>query len=348
MTLDRQSLRVLRQAAVRGVVRHYDELGLTWIDETPTIVPVTGSCENVSTLYRVADGQYLTQTAQLFLEVELQSNVGVYAYVRSFRADKPDRRHLNEFGLIEAELAWPETTAGTSRSRPAAVLDILLTGITAAVAAMLASALNHSEAIRRFGGDVPRIEQAVRLAQTGKRTWPTLSYRDALGLLNDTGQFGRLEFGADFGLKHETALVELMSKNYEHPSPVFITRYPEQIKFFNMKVDPEDQEVVLSADLLLPTAGEAVGAAVREDHYPTLVKRLTGSAMFAQLSATGQHTLHDFNPYLNLISSGQVPPHAGYGIGLERVLQFIVDAPDIRSVSGVSELVSELQPSIDR
>ncbi len=192
MTLNRQSLRVLRQAAVRGVLRHYDELGLTWIDETPTLVPITGSCENVTTLYRVADDQYLTQTAQLFLEVELQSNAGVYAYVRSFRADKQDRRHLNEFGLIEAEFAWPEITAGTSRSRPAAVLDILLTQITAAVAAMLASALDHSEAIRRLGGDVPRIEQAVRLAQTGKHTWPTLSYHDALGLLNDTGQFGHL------------------------------------------------------------------------------------------------------------------------------------------------------------
>ncbi len=69
--------------------------------------------------------------------------------------------------------------------------------------------------------------------------------------------------------------------------------------------------------------------------------------MFAELSATGQHTLDDFNPYLNLISSGRVPPHAGYGIGLERVLQFIVDASDIRSVSGIRQLLSELQPSTD-
>lgn len=346
MTLDRQSLRVLRQAAVRGILRHYDELGLTWIDETPTIVPITGSCENVSTLYRLAHDQYLTQTAQLFLEVELQYNSGVCAYVRSFRSDKPDRRHLNEFGLIEAEFAWPDTEAETPGSQPGAVLDALLTRITAAVAAMLAGALDHSETIRALGGDVSRIVHAVKLAQTGKRTWPTLSYRDALDMLNDTGQFGQLEFGADLSLEHETALLELMSKNYEYPSPVFITRYPERIKFFNMKVDPRDRDIVLSADLLLPTAGEAVGSAVREDHYPTLEKRLTGLSMFAQLSAAGQHTIRDFQPYLDMISSGRVQPHAGYGIGLERVLQFILVASDIRSVSGTRQLLGELQPNV--
>lgn len=346
MTLDRQRLRILRQAAIRGVFRHYKELGLTWIDETPTVVPITGSCENVSTLYQLGEGQYLTQTAQLFLEVELQYNAGVCAFIRSFRADRSDRRHLNEFGLIEAEFAWPDEAAGTSSSRPAAGLEILLAGITAAVAAMLVGALTQRETIRALGGDVPRIEYAVELARAEKRTWPTLSYRDAIDLLNDIGQFGHLEFGADLGPEHETALLELMSKDYEYPTPVFITRYPERIKFFNMKIDPEDRDVVLSADLLLPTAGESVGAAVREDHYPTLETRLTGSSMFAQLNEAGQHTIHDFEPYLDLISSGHVPPHAGYGIGLERVLQFILAAPDIRSVSAPRQLLSELQPSI--
>jgi asparaginyl-tRNA synthetase len=345
MTVDRQRLRALRQAAVHAVFTHYDQLGLTWIDDAPSVVPITGACENVSTLYRVSEGQYLAQTAQLFLEVELQHHAAVYASVHSFRADRSDSRHLNEFGLIEEEFSWPSAAAGLSSTGSDALLDMLLTRTTAALAAMLAGVLDEPATVSALGGDVSRIERAVELARTGKQSWPAISYREALALLNGTGRLGHLEFGADFGPEHEAVIVELVSAEFGPGlSPVFVTRFPEQIKFFNMKVDPEDSDVVLSADLLLPTAGESVGAAVREDHHTTLVRRLKKSSMLAQLKTTGAHTIRDFDPYLDLITSGRVPPHAGYGIGLERVLQYVVDAPDIRAVSGLGQLLWELQP----
>jgi asparaginyl-tRNA synthetase len=343
MKYDRANLRIVRQSAIRSVVDHFMRKGVTCIDDPPSVVLITGACENVSTLYELADahGHYLAQTAQLYLEVELQTYSSVYCRVRSYRADRLDRRHLNEFELIEEEfVASPATGTELTRDQADRLLDTLLARITAGVGALLIGALASANTIEDLGGDVARIEQAVSLAASG---WPAITYRNALELLNASGQFGRLEFGVDLGPQHEALLVELMSAKYGFgPIPVFITHYPERIKFFNMKVDPAEQDVVLSADLLLPTAGEAVGSAVREDNYFTLANRLEASTMLQQLQRAGTHSRQDFEPYLEMISSGRVQPHAGYGIGLERVLQFLLAADDIRSVSGIYQLFAEL------
>lgn len=347
MTVDRQRLRAIRFAAGRAVGEHYQKLGVAWV-ESPLVVPITGACENVTTLYRLSggEGQYLAQTGQLFLEVELQHQAAVYCEGRSFRADRSDQRHLNEFCLIEEEFTWLKKATGSPSKGPEAPLDLLLTRITGALVAMLVAALDHASDVDALGGDVARIEHAVDVAQKGIKSWPAVTYRDALGLLNGTDRFRHLEFGTDLGPDHEMLLLELVPAKFGiAPCPVFITHYPQQIKFFNMKVDPEDRDVVLSADLLLPTAGESVGAAVREDHYPTLMNRLRASSMFEQLKRTGDHGIHDFEPYLDMIASGRVPPHAGYGIGLERVLQFILAEPDIRSVSGLHQLLGQLKPA---
>lgn len=342
MTVDRFALRKIRQATKGSVDSYYKSLALDWVDDTPVIVPITGACENVDTLFGVrgresqftVERRYLAQTAQLFLEVELQFSSGVYTLVRSFRDDKTDERHLPEFELVEEEFATPQVVGD-----PSAALEELLRRITAGVAAMLAGALECTSDIAAQGGDVARVERAVELARSNDAVWPTVTYAEALDLLNRGGRFGQIEFGTDLGPAHEAEVVRLVSAEFARGlTPVFVTRYPEAIKFFNMKVDPGNRDVVLSADLLLPTSGESAGAAVREDDFATLAARLEGSMMLQRLVERSVHARSEFEPYLEMIAAGLVPPHAGYGVGLERVLQFVLDQPDIREVSGVQRL----------
>jgi asparaginyl-tRNA synthetase len=339
MRSNRRALRRLRQAALNEVFAHYNSLGLEYVDDVPLLVPITGACENVSTLYSLEGRRnlYLSQTGQLSLESELADVDGTYCVISSFRADEPDKRHLNEFRLVEEEFAWTNV-AGDQPYDPHVLLTRLLERARLAVTALMRGALTQPGAFAAFGASTEPVERAVAADQ-----WPIVTYREGLELLERSGRFGPLDFGLDLGPQHETALIELVAaERGVQPMPVFITHFPEWIKFFNMKIDPSDPQVVLSADLLLPVAGEALGSAVREDHFPTLRRRLAESSMLAQLNESGRNSLQDFDRYLRLIESGCVPPHAGYGIGLERVLQFILSQEDVRVVSGTHQLTREL------
>lgn len=129
-------IRRVRQAMLGSITEHYRSHGVEFIDDVPLIVPITGACENVSTLYRLAGhrGLYLTQTGQLSLEIELLEHDAVCCVVPSFRSDPPDQRHLNEFHLIEEEFSYPASIdrAGT-RYDPHHAFGVLLERITVAV-----------------------------------------------------------------------------------------------------------------------------------------------------------------------------------------------------------------------
>jgi aspartyl/asparaginyl-tRNA synthetase len=98
--------------------------------------------------------------------------------------------------------------------------------------------------------------------------------------------------------------------------------------------------VVLSADLILPRSGEAVGSAVREHDAARLEQRLLGSTMFRLHTARGG-SLEDFRWYLDIIGSGRTKPHACYGIGNERVIQYLTDAEDIRDCSIFAQMARQ-------
>lgn len=99
-------------------------------------------------------------------------------------------------------------------------------------------------------------------------------------------------------------------------------------KFFNMLTDPEHPGLVLSADLILPIAGEAVGSAARVDDPKILVDRLSRSKMFDRLLALGG-SMDDFAWYVERANEKMVP-HAGCGFGMSRILRWIAGADDIK------------------
>jgi len=101
------------------------------------------------------------------------------------------------------------------------------------------------------------------------------------------------------------------------------------MKFFNMIENKDNPELVDSADLILPFGGEAVGAASREYRSDRLYKRLTESQMLKQLEAK-RGSVKDFDWYINVYRKYDTVPHAGCGIGLNRVTQFVLAVDDIR------------------
>ena len=123
--------------------------------------------------------------------------------------------------------------------------------------------------------------------------------------------------------KEELYLVNKLGGNL-----LFITHYPKKIKFFNMRQNPDEPEVVNSADLIMPYSGESVGSAERENNYENLVTRLVESPMFKTLARRGK-TLEDFGDYLEIVKAFPVL-HAGCGIGFNRISQAVLGEDDIR------------------
>lgn len=312
-----------------GAAEYYQQLGLTYVD-VPSIVGITGACENIDTLFnvksRVNTPLFFTQTGQLSLEQSLQSLSGVYTVITSGRdEEEEDERHLRQFRLTEEEFDC--TMAGMDKKdyNEENMFNALLTHIQGTVVAIITRVLKHNKkALERYGRDVEQLERAL------KKNFLRIPYEDAILLLQKNG-YPKIKFGDDLKAKQEAKIVELLNKKGEE-LPVFITKYPKEIKFFNMKVSERDPRVVLSADLVFPYAGEGTGAAVREHNFARLKNRLLGSKMFEIHKKRGG-TIDDFKWYFDIIESEATNPHAGYGIGNERVLQYIFGAKDIRSVS---------------
>jgi asparaginyl-tRNA synthetase len=155
-----------------------------------------------------------------------------------------------------------------------------------------------------------------------KKPFTKITYDEAVGLLREYG----VKWGDDLKSCHEKMLVQMNGEQ-----PLFITHFPKAIKFFNMKENEDNSALVNSADLLLPTSGEAVGAAEREYRYERIRQRLVSSTMFKQLVDKGG-SLEDFRWYLEFYKEHGIL-HSGCGIGLNRVTQFVLGINDIRATT---------------
>jgi asparaginyl-tRNA synthetase len=308
---------------VHSITRLHD-MGFTLVP-TPRIVPVSGACENVDTLFEVhVEGRqdwfsyqgeprrsYLAQTGQLYLEAMVPSLGKVFCVGPSFRAEeKVDARHLTEFMMIEIE--FPGN------------FDELLSTIETFIYGIAQDILLLDEKNQKALGITP--ENVNRLSKT-KKVFPKINYDDAIKILG-------LSWGDDIHSDQEKELLKYFDNH-----PVFITRYPDPMvdhgknieveKFFNMLPDKEHPGRVLSSDLILPYGGEAVGAAARVDHYDIFKERLVHSRMFQRLQVRGED-LSGFTWYLETIKKYGSIPHVGCGFGTSRIYQWLRGEMDIR------------------
>lgn len=300
-SLKRAQLARLESALLWGALGYLKREGFALVPP-PEMTKGTGACENPDTLFEVSRfGQpaVLSQTGQLFLEGLVSDMSRVSCVTRSYRAEPvEDERHLTEFTLIELEFCGG--------------FDELLDRLSDIILAMVKQALDEaSDVIEAAGRDVA----GLRLMSS---PFQRLRYADAIRALG-------LKWGADLKSGDEQRLVQMNGNQ-----PLFVTHFPRIIKFFNMLENRDDPRVVNSADLLLPFAGEAAGAAEREWRWERVQERFLESPMWERFQENGR-SVDDFSAYLDRVRNEPMKPHAGGGIGLARVQQFILGQDDVRS-----------------
>ena len=277
--------------------------------DAPIITPA--ACEGTTTLFEIdyhGDKAFLSQSGQLYIEAAAMALGRVYCFGPTFRAEKSKtRRHLMEFWMIEAEAAYMEFEDNLKLQEEMVYFII-----------QRVLERNRAE-LQLLGRDISKLE-AVKLP------FPRISYTEAVEMLNNEGH--EFEWGGDFGAPDET----LISNKYD--SPLFIHRFPTEIKAFYMKPDPEDHRVVLGADMLAPEGyGEIIGGGQRIDDLGLLEQRLE------------EHKLpkEAFEWYLDLRRYGSVP-HAGFGLGLERTITWICGLEHVREAIPFPRMLYRLYP----
>lgn len=251
---------------------------------------------------------YLGQTAQLYLEALIYPLEKVYAIDPSFRAEKSRTpRHLCEYTHLEAELAWAGMTENLD------VQERLVTSILHQVAE------RRKEELELLGRD-PKELRSI------EPPFERIRYEKALEILQ--GQGFDLRWGSDLATAEERAIT------LERTAPIFVTHFPKELKAFYMLQDPDDPRTVMGADLLAPEGyGEIIGGSCRETDIGRTI---------AQLEARGIPRA-PYEWYLDLRRYGSVP-HAGFGLGVERVVRWMTRREHIRDTMPFPRTPSRLLP----
>jgi asparaginyl-tRNA synthetase len=309
-------LRSTRQRAILGV-RHeiikavrdfFDDRGFTLVD-TPIFTPAV--CEGTTTLFEVNyfdDKAYLTQSGQLYNEAAAMAVGKTYCFGPTFRAEKSKtRRHLTEFWMVEPEVAF------------ARLEDTMALG-EELVAFVVARVLEKRRP------ELTTLERKIENLEKIRPPFPRLSYDEAVKILQGKGS--EIQWGGDFGGTDET----LLSENSE--KPILVHRYPSQVKAFYMAPDPARLEVALCVDMLAPEGyGEIIGGGERLADLALLEQRLREHGLPRQA----------FEWYLDLRRYGTVP-HAGFGMGIERVVAWICGLEHVRETIPFPRMLNRLTP----
>jgi asparaginyl-tRNA synthetase len=298
----------IRSEVVRACREYFDSRGFVLFD-SPILTPA--ACEGTTTLFETPyfdEKAYLTQSGQLYVEAGALAFGKVYCFGPTFRAEKSKtRRHLMEFWMVEPEVAFMDLAGD---------MDLAEDFVAAIVARVLATRRRELDVLER---DVAALERV-------RKPFPRISYAEALELLRRQGF--AVEWGADFGADEETALAASFDR------PVLVHRYPIECKAFYMKADAADPRLALCVDMLAPEGyGEIIGGGQREDDLATLQARIR------------QHGLPEeaFEWYLDLRRYGSVP-HAGFGMGIERVVAWLCGLPHVRETIPFPRMLERLRP----
>jgi asparaginyl-tRNA synthetase len=247
----------------------------------------------------------LTVSGQLEAEVYALALGNVYTFGPTFRAENSNTsRHLAEFWMVEPEMAFCDLDGNVALGE-----DL--------VKSILADSIKTCEDDFEFLNQFVDNDLLSRIDGIISNDFERLTYTEAIGILSKAKE--RFEFpvewGNDIQSEHEHYLCETVFKR-----PVVLTDYPKEIKPFYMKAN-EDGKTVKAMDILLPRVGEIIGGSQREDDYETLLHRIKETNLDPA----------DYWWYLDLRKYGTVI-HSGFGLGLERLIQFATGLTNIRDV----------------
>lgn len=300
----------IRDAVMMATHEYLHNEGFTKTD-SPIFTP--NACEGTTDLFPVEyfdEGTaYLSQSGQLYLEATIMSLGRAYDFGPVFRAEKSvTKRHLTEFWMMDAEAAFVEHDDNV------AIQEGLVKFI-------IAYCLKHcADELAVLERDTEKLQNVVDMSFT------RLTYAEAIEELNRLGS--DIKFGEDLGNDDEAILTR------ESDVPVFIEKWPKDIKPFYMKIDPEDPTRVLNNDLIATEGGgEIFGGSQREDSYDLLKERILEHDL----------PLEEFEWYLDLRKYGSVP-HSGFGMGLERMTRWIAGVQHVRECIPFPRVVNRLRP----
>ncbi|MFW5816199.1 MAG: asparagine--tRNA ligase [Wenzhouxiangella sp.] len=315
----------IRHAAARAIHEFFDHNGYFWVN-TPIITASdaegAGQLFRVSTLDlvnppRTAGGDvdfskdffgretFLTVSGQLNVEAFCLAMSKVYTFGPTFRAENSNTtRHLAEFWMVEPEVAFAD-------------LDDLATLAEEFLKFVFARVLERCPDDMAFFAERVEPEAIRRLEALVDSRFVRMDYAEAVKILQNADRKFEFkpEWGVDLQTEHERFLTEQHCK-----APVVVMNYPDEIKAFYMRLN-DDGKTVAAMDVLAPGIGEIIGGSQREERLDVLTRRM----------ADHQLDESEYGWFLDLRRYGTVP-HAGFGLGFERLLNYITGLGNIRDV----------------
>ena len=247
----------------------------------------------------------LTVSGQLEAEIFALSHSNVYTFGPTFRAENSNTaRHLAEFWMIEPEMAFCSLEGN---------MDTAEDFIKYVIKYVLDNCAEDMDLFNNF------IEKGIieSLNSVVNSEFHRISYTDAMKELEkaSAGFEYKPSWGVDLQSEHEKFLTEQVFRG-----PVIVTDYPKNIKAFYMKMN-DDEKTVRAMDVLVPRLGEIIGGSQREDSLSKLTARIEEMNLVKE----------DYWWYLDLRRYGSVP-HSGFGLGFERLIQYMTGMQNIRDV----------------
>jgi len=315
----------VRNTCAQAIHQFFQDQGFLWV-HTPILT--ASDCEGAGELFTVTSldleqlprtdaGQvdfsqdffgkptYLTVSGQLEAEIMAMAFTNVYTFGPTFRAENSNTsRHLAEFWMVEPEMAFCD-------------LDGAMDWAEAFLKHLFRTVLEQCPEDMDFFNQ--RIDPTVLATAENilAHEFERITYSEAVTLLEKADRSFEfpVEWGVDLQSEHERYLTEAVFKK-----PVIVTDYPAAIKAFYMRLNDEGQ-TVRAMDVLAPKVGEIIGGSQREERLEVLAQRIQAAGL----------PLEDYWWYLDLRRYGTVP-HAGFGLGFERLVQFITGMGNIRDV----------------
>jgi asparaginyl-tRNA synthetase len=315
----------LRSVLSYAIHKFFQEEGFAYV-QTPIIS--TSDCEGAGEMFQVttldlkkapqdAKGEVdysqdffgkkagLTVSGQLNAEALVMGLNKVYTFGPTFRAENSNTtRHASEFWMMEPEMAFANLADNMDLAEK--MLKYLITYI-------IKELPEEMEFFNKFID--PGISE--RLNNILAADFGRITYTEAISVLEKSGEkfIYPVKWGIDLQTEHERYLTDKVFKK-----PVFVTDYPKDIKAFYMRIN-DDGKTVAAMDLLAPGIGEIIGGSQREERLEFLEKRMIEMGLKTE----------DYAWYLDLRRFGSVP-HAGFGLGFERLIMYLSGMANIRDV----------------
>ena len=315
----------IRSLAAQAIHAFFAQRGFVYV-HTPLIT--TSDCEGAGEMFRVTTldlnnlpkdehGRVkesedffgkpanLTVSGQLNGEAYCMAFRNIYTFGPTFRAENSNTpRHAAEFWMIEPEIAFADLQDDMQLAED--MLKYVINDV-------MSKAPEEYEFLNQF------VDKGLteRLSHVASSTFAHVSYTDAIDILQKSGQKFDYDvhWGMDIQTEHERYLAE---KHFG--GPVCVHDYPKDIKAFYMRMN-EDQKTVAAVDVLVPGIGELIGGSQREERLDMLEKRIVELGLNPE----------SYSWYLDLRRYGTVP-HAGFGLGFERLIMYLTGMSNIRDV----------------